>query len=889
MRRKLRNGWSTLLPLVALLIALPGPAHAAWMQAPAPYRPKDFTMIKKDGLYHLFYIRRNVTLPQAETEMDFGHAVSADLYNWQHLAPVLTVRDSAWDNLHVWAPSVIERDGVYYLFYTGVSSAPGQYNSYQRMGVATSTDLTTWNRVDPPIYSCDQVPWAFCDSLEALNAFRDPFVMPDPAQPGHFLMYYTGNLAHDSTRTVVGVAGSSGDLTQWSDIKPLLITHQSYSGNTLTESPHLFEHDGTWYMLFTTGATQPLAYATSPDPTGDPESWTYRGRLGPMLGANTGAWFASEYMRDGLNDLLLFVNSDRVQINKIAWHPDGTFHLVQPDLFHVVNMSWGQDTVQSGHPVQLEFVAANAYGQAASLEAAVLDSNGVETPAPLDSLGLPASLPLPQDTTSYTWYARRWPSTGSDPSRVIVRLADHTAQTVTPVVVMPDTTTPPSFRITGLDWQTSLVMSGEDAPIVIHSIAGAGHVASIEAFTLDSAGTETPAPLDSLRMPASIGLSADSTVFHWRSRLYPTETPPREMRLRLRLVGDTLATGVLRVVPDTLPTSDSFRVESLEWSADQALLGSQLTLKIVSHLSSGQVIMLIPYVLDSLDTEVEVPSDSVSLPLEVSLVTDTTWVDWTARIYPTGRPNMRMRLRVDSDTLAAQLITVWRDTTVVPPPETLQITRIDWAADSVRRLHVLPLEIVAHDWAGRFARLAAFTVDTAGAASPAPLEPLGLPDSIALVADTTRFQWTAATWPDTTQLTRLRLQVVGDTLMTRVLSVLPDSIVAEPPLPPPVPEGGPDPTAPTVEHVKLRSQRHGMYGSMGFLIEVDAPTPARLEVFDIAGRRVRLIADRTLPKGATVLPWDGRDGSGLAADAGVYFVRLTTPRATRLVRTVVLR
>ena len=125
--------------------------------------------------------------------------------------------------------------------------------------------------------------------------------------------------------------------------------------------------------------------------------------------------------------------------------------------------------------------------------------------------------------------------------------------------------------------------------------------------------------------------------------------------------------------------------------------------------------------------------------------------------------------------------------------------------------------------------------------------------------------------------------------MTRVLSVLPDSIVAEPPPPPPGPEGGPDPTAPTVEHVKLRSQRHGMYGSMGFLIEVDAPTPARLEVFDIAGRRVRLIADRTLPKGATVLPWDGRDGSGLAADAGVYFVRLTTPRATRLVRTVVLR
>ncbi len=888
MRRKLRNGWSILLTLAALLIALPGPALAAWMQAPAPYRPKDFTIIKKDGLYHLFYIRRNVTLPMAQTERDFGHAVSPDLYNWQQLAPVLTVRDSAWDNLHVWAPSVIERDGVYYLFYTGVSDVPGLYNSYQRMGVATSTDLMTWNRVDPPIFSCDQVPWAFCDSLEALNAFRDPFVMPDPAQPGRFLMYYTGNLAHDSTRTVVGVAGSNGDLTQWSDIKPLLATHQSYSGNTLTESPHLFQHDGTWYMLFTTGATQPLSYATSPDPTGDPASWTYRGRLGTMLGGNTGAWFASEYLRDGLNDLLAFVNSDRVQINRIVWHPDGTFHLVQPDLFHVVKMSWGQDTVPSGHPVQLKFVAANGTGRVALLEAAVLGSNGVETPAPLDSLGLPASFTLPRDTCSFTWYARRWPSTGLEPSRVIVRLVDHTARTVTPIVVLPDTTTPPPFRVTSLDWQSSLVMRYEDVPIIINAIAGVGHVAPIEAFTLDSTGTETLAPLDSLGLPASIALTADTTVFHWTAQIYPSGTPPREMRLRLRLAGDTLATGVIRVVPDTIPVFDTFRVESMQWSADQALIGTQVTLKIVSHLSGGQVITLIPYVLDSLDTEVEVRSDSVSLPFEISLVSDTTSIEWTARIYPFDHPKMRMRVRLDSDTLGAQLITVRRDTTVAPPPETLQITRFDWAADSVRRRRVLPLEIVARDWGGRFARLAAFTVDMEGTASAAPLEPLGLPDSVALVADTTRFEWTAATWPDTTQLTRLRLQVVGDTLMTRVLSVLPDSVTAvEPPLT--GPEGGADPTGPTEERVKLRSQRHGMSCSIGFVIELEAPTPARLEVFDIAGRRVRLIANRTLPRGATVLPWDGRDGSGLAADAGVYFVRLTTPRVTRLMRTVVLR
>jgi hypothetical protein len=44
-----------------------------------------------------------------------------------------------------------------------------------------------------------------------------------------------------------------------------------------------------------------------------------------------------------------------------------------------------------------------------------------------------------------------------------------------------------------------------------------------------------------------------------------------------------------------------------------------------------------------------------------------------------------------------------------------------------------------------------------------------------------------------------------------------------------------------------------------------------------------------LPKGASVLPWDGRGGDGRAARAGVYFARLTTPRGTRVARAVVLR
>ena len=54
-------------------------------------------------------------------------------------------------------------------------------------------------------------------------------------------------------------------------------------------------------------------------------------------------------------------------------------------------------------------------------------------------------------------------------------------------------------------------------------------------------------------------------------------------------------------------------------------------------------------------------------------------------------------------------------------------------------------------------------------------------------------------------------------------------------------------------------------------------TPARLEVFDLSGRRVTLLADREFAPGRYELPWDGRCETGRALGSGLYFLRLTTP------------
>jgi hypothetical protein len=48
---------------------------------------------------------------------------------------------------------------------------------------------------------------------------------------------------------------------------------------------------------------------------------------------------------------------------------------------------------------------------------------------------------------------------------------------------------------------------------------------------------------------------------------------------------------------------------------------------------------------------------------------------------------------------------------------------------------------------------------------------------------------------------------------------------------------------------------------------------ATLVVFDLAGRKVKALVDGPLPAGEHVVAWDGRDGRGAKAPAGIYFAR----------------
>jgi flagellar hook assembly protein FlgD len=64
---------------------------------------------------------------------------------------------------------------------------------------------------------------------------------------------------------------------------------------------------------------------------------------------------------------------------------------------------------------------------------------------------------------------------------------------------------------------------------------------------------------------------------------------------------------------------------------------------------------------------------------------------------------------------------------------------------------------------------------------------------------------------------------------------------------------------------------------------------ARLAVYDMAGRCIRVLAEGALAAGSHSYTWNGLTGEGPAAPSGLYFIRLDAPGCMQTGRVVLLR
>jgi hypothetical protein len=72
-------------------------------------------------------------------------------------------------------------------------------------------------------------------------------------------------------------------------------------------------------------------------------------------------------------------------------------------------------------------------------------------------------------------------------------------------------------------------------------------------------------------------------------------------------------------------------------------------------------------------------------------------------------------------------------------------------------------------------------------------------------------------------------------------------------------------------------------------IEAPAAGKYRLEVYDLQGRLLNILADQVIDSGAYYMDWDGRDQNNKMLPGGIYFVRLSGEKASLNLKVVILK
>jgi hypothetical protein len=93
--------------------------------------------------------------------------------------------------------------------------------------------------------------------------------------------------------------------------------------------------------------------------------------------------------------------------------------------------------------------------------------------------------------------------------------------------------------------------------------------------------------------------------------------------------------------------------------------------------------------------------------------------------------------------------------------------------------------------------------------------------------------------------------------------------------------GGP---APVTELAMARLAPNPARGPVDLMFALPQAGHAVVSVIDVTGRQVRRLARGMFAAGAHHLSWDGRDDSGGAAPAGIYFLRVQSGAGTRVAR-----
>ncbi|VTP86705.1 Sucrose-6-phosphate hydrolase [Sphingobacterium daejeonense] len=204
------------------------PQHG-YVGDPMPYYNTD------DNKFYLFYLYENANKhPIYLTRTN-------DYATFDGFMEVLPAGAPGSQEEWIGTGSFIKKDHVYYCFYTGHN---GNLSPAEKVMLATSADLLNWTKQPTATFQAsngyDQ------------NNFRDPHVYWDDTRNSYVMLVTTRK---DDQGVIARY--TSTDLTNWSQIEPLVATSSNNPGvyeietdAEILECPDIFKIGSKWYLTF---------------------------------------------------------------------------------------------------------------------------------------------------------------------------------------------------------------------------------------------------------------------------------------------------------------------------------------------------------------------------------------------------------------------------------------------------------------------------------------------------------------------------------------------------------------------------------------------------------------------------------------------------------------
>lgn len=207
----------------------------------------DFWFARDGDDVHVFHLQAPRSLGDPDLRhhrATVGHAVSQDLRTWTPLPDALHPGAlGEFDDLATWTGSVVRSGETWHMFYTGISHA--EQGRVQRVGHATSSDLTTWTKHGMVLEADARWYERLADGPRE-EAWRDPWVWwEDSDSRWHMMLTARAKDGAPDARGVIGHAWSH-DLVTWEAGPPLSAPGEFYH----LEVPQLLSYGGRSQVLF---------------------------------------------------------------------------------------------------------------------------------------------------------------------------------------------------------------------------------------------------------------------------------------------------------------------------------------------------------------------------------------------------------------------------------------------------------------------------------------------------------------------------------------------------------------------------------------------------------------------------------------------------------------